>query len=204
MHIPCTFHAHSMRPSVLGPTRLELLKVTPHCGIPLLCEVFSARPSCVFFAGQLRSPAEHLSTILLSAVCLLERTCGFHASLLQDAFRIKFELPVTTWETSNHLCTLQELAVFMEARYPAELLWPTRDIDLSTVVLYKELSAAEVSTSASPLAICTKFIGCHFLSFLKPIKLFKAKLASIMGNRGGSGEDLKCQLNSSAPSTFIQ
>jgi hypothetical protein len=133
MHIPCTFHAHSMRPSVLGPTRLELLKVTPHCGIPLLCEVFSARPSCVFFAGQLRSPAEHLSTILLSAVCLLERTCGFHASLLQDAFRIKFELLVTTWETFNHLCALQELAVFMEARYPAELLWHTRDIDLSTV-----------------------------------------------------------------------
>jgi hypothetical protein len=201
MHIPRTFHASlCSRPHAVGTSKSDSTLWYPASLRGVFGKTFLR-----LFCGAISIPcrtSEHDTAVC----CLPSRTltCGFHASLLQDAFRIKFELPVTTWETSNHLCTLQELAVFMEARYPAELLWPTRDIDLSTVVLYKELSAAEVSTSASPLAICTKFIGRHFLSFLKPIKLFKAKLASTMGHRGGSGEDLKCQLNSSAPSTFIQ
>jgi hypothetical protein len=134
MHIPCTFHAHSMHPSVLVPLALETSKSDSTLWYPAPLRGVFGKTFLRLFCGATSIPcrtSEHNTTVC----CLPSRTltCGFHASLLQDAFRIKFELPVTTWETSNHLCTLQELAVFIEARYPAELLWPTRDIDLSTV-----------------------------------------------------------------------
>jgi hypothetical protein len=112
MHIPCIPPAVETSKSdcilwysaplrgVLGKTFLRLL-----CGATLIPCRTSEHDTSVF-----RLPSRSI-------------TCGFHASLLQDAFRVRFELPVTTWETSNHLCTLEELAVVMAAGYSAELLW---------------------------------------------------------------------------------
>jgi hypothetical protein len=120
----CTFHAHSMHPPVLIPP-VETSKSDCTLWYPAPLRGVFGKTFLRHFCGATSFPcrtSEH-DTAILSRT----RTCGFHASLLQDALRIKFELPVTTWETSNHLCTLQELAVFMEARYWAELLWHTRD-----------------------------------------------------------------------------
>jgi hypothetical protein len=131
----CTFHAYSMHPSVLIPPAVETSKSdcilwysAPLRGV--LGKTF-LRLLCGATLIPCRTSEHDTSVFRLPSRPI---TCGFHASLLQDAFRVRFELPVTTWETSNHLCTLEELAVVMAAGYSAELLWCDTHgiIDLST------------------------------------------------------------------------